>query len=188
MRKILLLLLLLPFGKIIAQKSYVQTADEKFAGLDKSKIATNILYDRVVGQANLTTFGKIDNEKTTPDRFIQGFYEMKLANYKNSPSLEVMNVYDAIKKYNESKKVPLGVLDYAFNSIDSTAKDKYLTHQLQMVVALQMEKLEVGKLTFLPSNSLHFGNQESTIASVKVDFGENNQKAIFDTQNTDNQL
>ena len=138
MKKILLLLLLLPFGKIVAQKSYVQQADEKFASLDKSKIATNILYDRVVGEANLTTFGKEENEKTTPNRFLQGFYEMKLANYKTETALSSDNVLDIIKNYNTNKKVPLGVLDYAFNSIDSTAKDKYLTHQLQMVVALQM--------------------------------------------------
>ncbi|RQO31289.1 hypothetical protein DBR32_04795 [Taibaiella sp. KBW10] len=102
-------------------KTYIETQDSLFLHLDKTRIPSGVLYDRVFPWADLS-LGRlpdlIDYAYTE-----QAWYELELATYDRNA---IMMTADAMKQRileNEQsdKGITLGYIDYRFNSMDTNA-------------------------------------------------------------------
>ena len=125
MKKILTFLLLISTIQVLnAQensiKSYVQTQDSIFQHLDKSKITTGSLYDRVYQWADIPTFRSQDTFNFSYT--MQVWHELYLSSYDQKSFLSASQVR---KKGNGSglddKGIRIGYIDFKYNKIDSNA-------------------------------------------------------------------
>ena len=108
---------------------FVNKVDSITANLNKSYITTGILYDRVPPLAALDLFNpQVDTSDY--DYFTQAYFEIFNGAYNNgswlSPGLTDSLIWDN----NISGIVPIGVLDYQFNMMDSSAvQDNLFSYQ-----------------------------------------------------------
>lgn len=113
---------------------YQQSADSLFQYLDKSAITTNILYDRVVQFADLDTLSGLITNNTNPaistsaGHFLQAWKELYDANYDQTNLIKPEWIDALVIQKRDSNLVPLGVLNYQFNVLDSEAVQKNLIY------------------------------------------------------------
>jgi hypothetical protein len=185
MKRILIIVLLLHISSllVLAQKSYKERFDSQ-ASIKQEQVKTDILYNRVVPWAKINEFATAKDQKTDTKRFIQAWYELQLAHYEKASPLSLQNVQDIISSHNFKRQIPIGVLNYAYNYLDSNAiaQKKYKrisTQEIQMAVALQTENLKAGEHKFVLNPQLVFGNLQNNIAQIRIEAGENNQVITF---------
>lgn len=108
--------------------SIKEESDFTLAPLDKSKIPSKILYDRVFGMADLENFhGKTGTDTTEAAHFYQAYYELINANYNTSAMLD----YNAMRQkidntFNQNSSIALGIINYNFHSLDPESLSKNL--------------------------------------------------------------
>src|SRR5260221_10362320 len=126
--------------KIIQAQSdnpFVQSADSMMVNLNKTYITTGILYDRVAALAGLDLFNS-QTDTSNYSLFTQAYFEMFYASYNitgwQSPDLTDSLIWDN----NVSGILPIGVLDYQFNMMDSLAvQNNLLSYQSGLLYDVQ---------------------------------------------------
>ncbi len=105
-------------------QTFKEYADLKFQNLNKSIISTGILYDRMFPIADLTRFKKANqfSDTTNSRHFLQAYYELYNSSYNNN-SLKSPELLDSELDINPNitNGVPIGVLNFKYNVIDSNA-------------------------------------------------------------------
>src|SRR5439155_12197103 len=101
-------------------------ADSVFKNLNKSYITTNILYDRVYPYAMLHMFNTTYFDTTNVHHFLQGYFELYSAKYNNTNLLKPDSLKEKIKAVTTKGKVPIGIINFQFNRIDTDAISKNL--------------------------------------------------------------
>jgi hypothetical protein len=97
--------------------------DSLFAPLDKNRVTTGILYERVMPWADIDLFN-LPSEDTFISKYsyyCQAYFELYNAAYNKTGFLkpkDAMYIRDVENYYN---RVPVGILDYLVNRIDSLA-------------------------------------------------------------------
>ncbi len=200
--KILLFLSIFTFFLISnaqdTRSQYQQHADSLFQPLDKTQIPMGILYDRVVHLADLDTLsGLITNNtdpaiKTSSFHFLQAWKELYDASYDQNNLMKPKWLNALITEKRDANIVPIGVVNFLFNVLDSEAVQKnliylgadsllydvagrtespYYTREIFLASPL-LEHIQPGAVTFqFPSNML-LQNNPVTITSLYIDFGE----------------
>src|SRR3954468_22475213 len=104
-----------------AQKlpSFTHLADSVFENLDKRYITTGILYDRVYPSAMLHVFNTSDFDTSNVYHFIQAYYELYNAKYNKTTLIEPGLVDSRIKAVTTTGKVPIGIINFSFNQVDT---------------------------------------------------------------------
>ncbi|HZH88345.1 MAG TPA: hypothetical protein VFD78_04120 [Chitinophagaceae bacterium] len=114
-----LFLLFIP-STLFAQ-SYQEQKDSLFQHLDKSKVTTGVLYDRVFPWVDLNVVK--DSTFQISYSFIkQAWLELYLASYNKETLLSIEEVRDKILTNSlNDNGITLGYVDFEFNSIDTQA-------------------------------------------------------------------
>jgi len=120
------LFLFLNVPKIQTSNSpYTHVVDSLFMHVDKSKVKTGILYDRVFPFARLDKFTSKDT--TGYDHFRQAYSELYTAHYHAKGHLLSPDDWDDIVDWQRFKKtLPIGVMDMKYNQTKTNALEKHL--------------------------------------------------------------
>lgn len=95
-------------------------ADSVFQHLDKSPVTTGILYDRTYPLASLHAFN-IQTDTVNSELFEQSYFELYNAAYAKNTFLNPDDLTYIRDVRNFENLVPVGVLDYKFNWMDTLA-------------------------------------------------------------------
>lgn len=173
-----------------------QHADYQLQNLNKTLIPTGILYDRVFPFANadeytgLPAFTNIDT--TSAGHFTQAYYEMYNSTYNNTSLLAPDSLDNKIKS-DGLNTVPIGILLYKFNSVDTNAlqdhlldtlvngqftdvqgrpRSPYFTNTTLIASPLlaEGEVLEAGQQTFYIDPAFFLTNNAGTVQQIRIDF------------------
>lgn len=108
--------------------SVKEESDFMLAPLDKSKIPSKILYDRVFGMADLENFhGKAGTDTTEAAHFYQSYFELINANYNTSGMLDFNGMRQKVDNtFNQNGNIALGIINYNFHSLDPESLSKNL--------------------------------------------------------------
>ena len=170
--------------------------DYLFRYLDKSQIPTQILYDRVFPLGRLDMFNQQGRSDTSSyNHFPQVHSELFQANYNaqnNMPPPEIVEGLAFQKSLNNA--VPVGILNYNFNVIDTNAvtdnllsasdgfyfdvanrpRSPYLNRNA-VVVSPLTKNVRAGNVSFSLPEELLLGNTTQAVASIQVRGGDANQ-------------
>ncbi len=191
-RLLLPLLFLIGLNPIIhSQQNYIYTerADSLFANLDKSLITTGILYDRAFP---LSRFDLYNSATDTVDyEYIsQAYYELYQAAYNRYVLLEPGMLNEMTAYENLRNRVPIMVLDYLYNKMDTMAfqdglfdfqndmfydvpgrpRNPYYTQHLQIAGPL-LEEVKSNTLQFVLLPHLISRNTGQNVQQVQLNFG-----------------
>lgn len=171
--------------------------DELASALDKSPITTNVLYDRVAQFADLDTLSGLISNNTNPaittsaEHFMQAWKELYDASYSHANLLKPEWINALITQKRDSNLVPIGVLNYRFNVLDSQAVQKnliylgsdsllhdvagrsqspYYAREIFLASPL-LDKVNAGMVTFQFSSLMLLQNNPVAITSLYIDFG-----------------
>lgn len=176
--------------------TYTKMADSLLFPVNKSLITTGVLYDRVAPFTALHAFKNTDTSSFW--HFVQAFSELRAATYSNSSMMQVEKIDTVSKGYYADSTVPIGVLYFDFNWIDTLAINKnlfykgtdslvhdvigrtgnpYLLKNITIASALPQDSLEYGNGTvkFKYVSQLFITNKSVSITSIQGDFGSGNQ-------------
>ncbi len=129
MKKALLFIamILLQVNILVAQTSqYTREIDSLYTNIDKSQITTGLLYDRVIPMTSLHTFNSLYPDTSYGAHFTQAWHELFSSAYNNSNLLTPDNLSNKIDEYLNNDLLPIGLLNYSFNTIDTLAIEKNL--------------------------------------------------------------
>lgn len=192
-------------NKLADSLSYRENFDYVIKKFDKSKFATNILYDRVVPLANLLNYSPlIPKDTSNYTHFIQAYYEMFLASFNNTNMKLFTEIKTEVLNKNALGVIPIGIVDYAFNYVDSNAfkngdieienkqlKIKkgnfgFIKKSEACVFSLLAEKLKLGENIITFDNMFVFSNSTVSIISLELNFGKENGSFVFRLGDTKN--
>ena len=110
------------------RSDFTLLVDSLIANLDKSRIPTGILYDRVASAAGLHTFNQ--NMASSASHLFQSYFDLRQASYVSGPfpmeraGLRKAAEAEATGARLQGGNVPIGVLDYQFATLDTLAEDR----------------------------------------------------------------
>ncbi|MCO5239004.1 MAG: T9SS type A sorting domain-containing protein [Chitinophagaceae bacterium] len=177
--------------------TYTKMADSLLFPVSKSQITTGILYDRVMPFAGLHAFNNTDTSSYL--HFFQAYSELYSAAYSNGSMMNAAQI-DTLSNamYYTNNVIPVGVLYYDFNLIDTLAIANNLFYKgpdsllhdvpgrtgnpfklktITVAAALSQDTLSygTGNITFKYVSQLFLTNKAVTITSIYADFGSGNQ-------------
>ncbi|UKJ07135.1 hypothetical protein [Solitalea lacus] len=183
-----------PFSDV-SESTYLQETANILLPIDKSKVPTGILYDRVFNLAGLERFtGVLGSDTSDIDHFHQAYYELYSSAYNTSgwKTPEQLDA-DLLSLY-PSTTHPIGILYYNYNSIDTNSVINNLFYiqngQLYDVanrtvspynsnITLIASPLgeaeaewEIGIHTFTLDSRFFLTNQSLNINNVSIDFDD----------------
>ena len=174
-------------------------ADYQMQNLNKSFIATNILYDRMFPLANVDEYKGLpyntNTDTTHPDHLMQAYYEMYNSAYNTTSMMPPDSLDARIKTNGNSNQHPIGIFLYKFNSLDSNALQDHLidtlvngqftdvanrprtpyftnTSFLASPLLADGQVVEAGSHEFYLDPQFFLHNETLTIQSISVDFGD----------------
>ncbi|MGN6494643.1 MAG: T9SS type A sorting domain-containing protein [Agriterribacter sp.] len=177
--------------------TYTKMADSLLSPVSKTQITTGILYDRVAPFAGLHSFKSTDTSFYL--HFKQAYSELYHAAYNHAAMAKAERI-DTVSAamYYTSNVVPVGVLYYDFNLVDTLAITNNLFYKgadsllhdvagrtgnpfklknITLATALASDTLDYGNgsITFKYSSQLFMTNKGVSITSIYADFGSGNQ-------------
>lgn len=186
------------FCSLLAQStdlSYSQMADTLLYPVNKGYISTGILYDRVFPFASLYTFNGVSPDTSSHLHFIQSYKELYEASYNNTGMLRegYLDTLAKAIKYTDNV-IPIGVLYYDFNLIDTNAVENNLLYRaadsmyydvpgrpispywlknVTVIAAMAPDALPYGNgnFQFRFYNDLFLNNKGVSINNLEADFG-----------------
>ncbi|RUA35321.1 MAG: hypothetical protein DSY77_02825 [Bacteroidetes bacterium] len=198
---LLIMLCMQSFGQTDQKRSnpeksrYIQKMDSIFEDLDKTKINTGILLDRVPSFANIEQFNNA-NDTANFSLFRQAWSELYRASY--TPAF--MNLPDKIKSMkmkNDYDQVSLGLINMEFNSINKgigqeekgfqirngkiapvEGKDLYKKERLVMLSPLK-DRVWGENITYKFDEDFWLQKKEQPIETLSVDFGDGNWHTLI---------
>jgi hypothetical protein len=177
---------------------YQLATDSMLQYLDKSPITTGLLYDRVFQDARLDIFNYYQTDTSSYTHFLQANYELYSAAYNPTGLLTRSGLENLIANNSASSVVPIGILHFDFNYIDSAAVTNNLIYQsgnlfydvpgrpaspykqrrLLLAAALTAGS-ETSQLKFKLDPALFFTNTGTTVNYVSIDFGNGAGAATY---------
>src|SRR6266542_2450012 len=159
--------------------------------------------DRVYPWAMLHVFNTANFDTTNVYHFIQGYYELYNAKYSNTNLISPKAVdrrIDAIKK---TGKIPIGIINFQFNQIDTNAladnllesrngiyydvsnrrRSPYRNKQVSIISPLT-DSTEGLEVSFQTSSNLYLQNTGHTIISLRADFNNGSGLTNMGLNNT----
>src|SRR5690625_5026900 len=188
-------LLFIP-SKLLAQ-SYQEQKDSLFQYLDKSKVTTGVLYDRVYPWVDLNV-AKDSTFQVSYSFIKQAWLELYLASYNNETFISIEEVKDKILTNTlNDKGITLGYLDFKFNSIDTNAFDNgslyigeedsllydgegnpYLEHEISYpLVSAETLNGEYARFYFDPS--IYLSNTDRDLMYMHITLSNGQNKVFF---------
>lgn len=178
--------------------SYRQNFDHFIAPLDKNQFTAGVLYDRVYPFARLHRFLPRAQQDTSSYRhFVQAYHEINLATFDEAALKPFQELKRDVAMHTAKGAVPIGILHYSFNYIDSTAlndntlsvqnkqlvigtntRDSYTKQGELLVTSLLASSLHNGKNTLSLSHDFIITNKSGTIDRVEISSGSSSQKVI----------
>jgi len=167
--------------------------------IDKTKIPTGILYDRVFPAAGLNTFNQVGRQDTSSyNHFIQSYSEINNSSYRQNTSPSVDMFKNLILKNRNGINIPIGLLNYEFNIIDTLSivnnqfiiNGKFLKdvagrstspylYRKVLVISQMADYLKTGTVNFKFPSDLYWQNASPIISSLQITAGDNNQVATL---------
>lgn len=177
---------------------YRDHVDFRVQNLDKSGIASGILYDRSFPVANVDRFKAQQNYSDTsgPRHFLQAYYELYNAGYNTNDWLAPEALDESLDSVSHVNMIPIGLLHYNYNVIDSNAyvdnlidtltngqfvdvggrpRSPYLDQTTFIASPLLSENAifkEGAEYTFYLDPKYFLYNQYLDIKEVRIDFGD----------------
>ena len=188
-------LLFIP-STLLAQ-SYQEQKDSLFQHLDKSKMTTGVLYDRVYPWVDLNV-AKDSTFQISYSFIKQAWLELYLASYNKETLLSIEEVRDKILTNTlNDKGITLGYLDFKFNSIDTNAFDNgslyideedsllhdgegnpYLEHEISYpLVSAKTLNGEYARFYFDPS--IYLSNTDRDLMYMHITLSNGQNKVFF---------
>jgi len=101
------------------EQGYTEQVDYYFQQLDKSKVPTGILYERVFPAADVGRFANTSIDTTSAFHFLTAFNELQTADYigRWQPSSTIIDNLSAKPPW----EVPVGAINIDYNTIDEQA-------------------------------------------------------------------
>ncbi|MEP6597198.1 MAG: T9SS type A sorting domain-containing protein [Ginsengibacter sp.] len=174
-----------------AQKlpSFTHDADSVFQNLNKNNITTGILYDRIYPYAMLHVFNTGYFDTSNLHHFRQAYYELYNAKYNKTDLKKPQAVDKEIATIKETGKVPIGIINFEFNQIDTNAlkdnllenrngiyydvlhrsKSPYWEKQISILSPL-VDSTEGLQINFQTSSTLYLQNTGHAIQSLQANF------------------
>jgi hypothetical protein len=193
MKKIFIFLACFSASQLISvaqspDKTYKEVADLTFANLDKSFIKSKILYDRVLGTANLDEFSS--NDTSSSIHFRQAHQELYDAHYNSSQHLTPDDLDKRIWQTMQYNTILIGALVCRFQTLNFNAvemdgnnqyylkngflnSDLYNTKDVNVIAILQ-PKVFKGVSYFSLYEDLIFANRNVEISYIQVNLGDGN--------------
>jgi hypothetical protein len=164
--------------------------DSLFAPLDKGRVSTGILYDRVMPLANIHLFNTPQGPAISDYSFYcQAYFELYEAAYSNTGWLKPLHLQAWAEGEALKKNYTLGVLDFEFNNIDSNAvfngllnisngqvydvpgaANPYWNRRFQ-AAAILADEIPSGLATLKYNPGFIKTNQAISISSIQLNFG-----------------
>nr|MDQ2770014.1 T9SS type A sorting domain-containing protein [Bacteroidota bacterium] len=182
--------------------SYRFRLDSLLTALNKSQVPTGILYDRVFPLARLDVFGQRPAADTSRfAHFLQANQELWQASYTCTGLGSPTDIRTRAAAQQKSGIVPLGLLHYRFNLLDTLAvqhnllsqpdgeggalydvagrpQSPYLTRETLVAAAL-VESVPAGTIQFKLPTSLRFDNTGNAVQSLTLDFNDGTSPATL---------
>lgn len=173
--------------------SYRFRLDSLLTALNKTQVPTGILYDRVLPLARLDVFGQRPTADTSRfAHFLQANQELWYASYTCTGLGASADVRTRAAAQQQAGVVPIGLLHYRFNLLDTLAvqnnlfsqpdgdsgalydvadrtQSPYLTRETLVAAAL-VESVPAGIIQFKLPTSLRFDNIGNVVQSLTLDF------------------
>jgi hypothetical protein len=171
--------------------TFTQAMDSVLAPLDKNRIPTGILYERVKPIANIDLFNLPSSDPFISDYsyFNQAYFELYNAAYNKTGWLNPQHLRAWAEGEALQGRYNIGVLDYQFNMIDSNALNNgqlslsngqfydvpgttnpYWTKRLQ-VAAILGDEIPSGQVSIIFNTGFIKTNQSVIISSIQLNFG-----------------
>lgn len=174
------------------RSQYTQLVDSLISPLDKSRIPSGILYDRVPSSALLHAFNQYTSSNAS--HFFQSYFELRESAYSLAAfpiehgELRPLAEAEATGATKMGGLLPVGILDYQFAVLDTLAEEKgsiravnglyydgygspYQTNRVTVVSPLADSVAQQVQFTF-PS-SYHFRNTSRTLSFGLLQIGPN---------------
>jgi hypothetical protein len=174
---------------------YAEKADSIFANLDKSLITTGILFDRAVPLSRFDLYNPatdiVDYQMAT-----QTYFELYQAAYQRTNLIDPSTLGKMITYENVRNRIPIMVLDYRYNKVDTLAlqdgllsynssnntlsdvpgrsRSPYFMQRLQLAVPV-VDKVKGKTVTFVLLPHFISRNTGLDIDQVSLDFGNGPQ-------------
>jgi hypothetical protein len=194
MRKTLLAVFIVATTSLVqAQRlsSFTHDADSVFNNLDKRYITTDILYDRVYPSAMLHIFNSSFFDTTNAHHFNQAYYDLYNAKYNKTSLIRPEALDKRIKVMRQTGNIPIGILNFKFNQIDTNAiadnlfenrngifydvrsrqRSPYWKKQITLISPL-IDSTEGLQINFQTSPSLYLQNTDHIVTSLRADFSD----------------
>ncbi len=200
---IIILFQLFVCGVFAQDTTYVQQFDRYAEKLSKSKMQTSVLYDRVFSFAKLNPqqFSKEERDSIKNDikNWKQVYLEMYNADYANSTKDNFDVFLEKVDDYKiKKKKIPIGIINYRFDYIDSAAlkdgrivmiddkpvlstlnnKSPYLSDSICLLSILN-NQLYTGVNKIILDKDFYYTNTNYSIRSITLDFKDDKGKYIL---------
>lgn len=108
--------------------TYTQEVDRQLQNVSKTPITTKVLYDRVFPFTRLDLFGQVTPDTADLEYYIQAYSELRRAAYTTTLKSAKTLKY-RIKEISNTGTVPIGIIAYKFNLIDTLALKDNLLYQ-----------------------------------------------------------
>ena len=167
-----------------------------FAPLDKNQVPYGVLYDRAAQGAGLIQFNAQAPDTSSVLHFRQAVYDLHTTAFNTALLPCQANVRDYARQSSDRDTALIGMLQYKFGYIDSTAvasnllyydtntpallhdvpgrpRSPYLTQEVTVMAAL-LDTARYGVLRFRLDTRLCYANTGRTLSSVSVDFADGN--------------
>lgn len=176
--------------------SYREEMDYIFQPLDKSKTPSGILYDRIFPLADVTDFtGTSIQDTTDSEHWFQAYYQFYQASYNTTGKLPSHQVRNAVDASYGPNILPIGIMRYKYDVLDSLAVDKnlmyvqngqlhdvagrtlspYITKTIFMATPLytsSQQYLSVGTTTLKLAPNFIFNNTGTAFTAYRVNFND----------------
>lgn len=184
-----------------AAGAYRFRTDSIMVALDKTQIPTGVLYDRVFPLSRLDVFGQNTTDTSRFEHFLQANQELWYASYRNVGLGASAILRARAAQHLQAGLVPIGLLHYSFNLLDTLAvqnnllsqpggnggvlydvagrsQSPYLTRET-LVAAVLAETVPTGTVQFgLPFN-LRFDNTSNPVQSLTLNFNDGSASATL---------
>jgi len=195
--KYIMLYLSLLLSSSLFGQTYTDGQDSLFQHLDKNKISTGVLYERVYPWAGLNE-EKEEGFSLSFTFVKQAWLELYLASYNNETFISIEEVKDKILTNTlNDKGITLGYLDFKFNSIDTNAFDNgslyiddedsllhdgegnpYLEHEISYpLVSAKTLNGEYARFYFDPS--IYLSNTDRDLMYMHIALSNGQNKVFF---------
>ena len=207
-RKIILILFLFLNFNVFGQESVIvidsintgQKFEDIFENLDKSKIKTGILYDKVIPFVNIYKFDGEDSIGiATLSKWRQIYFEMKKGTLDTLVFQSLENIFrNAQNNYISQNIIPIGIINFKYNQIKEKALEENLLYwqdgkiydnplaksspyeeKRVFAITTLKNKIHLDENKFIITDDFYFSNDTIQIDHFEIDFDDGNGFNIY---------